>query len=93
MANRRDLKKLINATMLEIIDDAYSVLTDRPGEKDKEAKAIIDEAVEALDDLLARISNYKQAGSNGEIGKHFAAIKADFDKKSEDLFKKLDKLG
>lgn len=91
MASRRELKKVINSELLDIIDSAYDYLEENPGEKIKEANTIIDGAVEALNEANERMSGRKSL-SGKELREHFNTLKAEFDKKAAALRKQLDKL-
>ncbi|QFZ55022.1 hypothetical protein FEZ18_09560 [Oceanihabitans sp. IOP_32] len=89
MANVRNLKKDINYVLGDIIEAVYVW---EYTNKDKEAKAgeaIIDEAIETFDSLIARV-NAKHV-ENPKA--HFKAINADLEERGRALIDKINKLG
>ncbi len=88
MANKRDLKKDINYVLGDIIDAVY-VWEEINPEKDKKAgEAIIDEAIEAFDGFMTRVSDR----SIENASKHFKAIKQDLEAKATSLVEKVNSL-
>jgi hypothetical protein len=64
MASRRNLKKLINSEIANVIDSCYDIIIESPKSEEKMNK-VIDEAVELYDELLGAISGYKSASNTG----------------------------
>lgn len=64
MANRRGLKKQINAEISEVIDQCYDVIREAPKHEEK-MNAVIDEAVELYDSLIISVNQYKTADNKG----------------------------
>ena len=81
MANVRDLKKDINYVLGDIIELVYNINTDK-------SEAIIDEAIETFDELIAKVNN-----KNVENPKaHFKAIKQELEDKGKALIEKINNL-
>ena len=82
MANKRDLKKDINYVLGDIIEAAaawgYS----------KESEAIIDEAIDVFDDLIAKVNARDVENKKS----HFKAINDDLESKGRVLIEKINKL-
>jgi hypothetical protein len=84
MANIRDLKKDINFVLGDIIEAVYVwEYTDT-----KKSEAIIDEAIETFDGLIARVND--RSAENKKA--HFKAINGDLETKGLALIEKLNKL-
>jgi len=89
MANVRNLKKDINYVLGDIIG-AVSDWEQLNSDKDtKKSEAIIDEAIETFDDLIAKV-NAKDVESPKA---HFKAINAELEEKGRALIEKINKLG
>ena len=56
MASVRDLKKDINYVLSDIIEAVYIWELTNPEKDNKNAEAIIDEAIETFDDLIAKVN-------------------------------------
>jgi hypothetical protein len=93
MANKRDLKKEINRTFIELIEDAFSYQLEFPGKKDKEVNAVIDEAAGALENLLGKINSARNLPSGKETKAQFNAIKAEYLELAKSINQKVNKLG
>ena len=57
MANVRDLKKDINYVLGDIIEAVYIWEYANKDKDNKKSEAIIDEAIEVFDDLIAKVNN------------------------------------
>ncbi|MBT8253618.1 MAG: hypothetical protein HKN00_03385 [Flavobacteriaceae bacterium] len=57
MANIRDLKKDINYVLGDIIEEVYVWELLNPKADTKKSEAIIDEAIEVFDDLIAKVND------------------------------------
>ncbi|HNR85695.1 MAG: hypothetical protein R2779_01445 [Crocinitomicaceae bacterium] len=84
MANRRQIKKVINNVIIDIVEASYSVQLFNES-KTEASNKIIDAAAELQDDLLSRINNVKSK-------KDFPAIIADFEGKTDELYDQVNKL-
>jgi hypothetical protein len=93
MANKKNLKKEINQTFIELIEDAFSYQLEFPGKKDKEVNALIEEAASALEDLLGKINATKSLGSGKETKKQYAVIRKEYAALAIDIGQKVNKLG
>lgn len=89
MANIRDLKKDINFVLGDIIE-AVDVWEYNNTDKDtKASEAIIDEAIEIFDDLIAKVNDKSVENKKA----HFKAINNELEEKGMALIDKLNKLG
>ncbi|MEC3907288.1 hypothetical protein VOI54_09685 [Tamlana sp. 2201CG12-4] len=89
MANVRDLKKDINYVLGDIIEAVYVWEYTNTDKDTKESEAIIDEAIEAFDELIAKVN-----AKNVENPKaHFKAINKELEEKGRALIEKINKLG
>ncbi|RNC87491.1 MAG: hypothetical protein ED555_14265 [Allomuricauda sp.] len=88
MASIRDLKKDINFVLGDIIEAVYiwEAATDNNGSK--EGTVIIDNAIEAFDNLMAQV-NKKDVQDNKA---HFKGVRADLETKSNKLIEAVNKL-
>ncbi len=84
MANKRDIKKIINNVIIDIVEESYSVQLFNES-KTKESNAIIDNAANVQDELLSRISKAKSKSE-------FKSIVADFETKTDELYDLVNKL-
>lgn len=91
MKSRRMLKKKINDTVNNIIEECYSV---QMSNKDKhtETNKIIDETVALFDDLLSRVHAASSIEDAKKLKKHYESIHQDLEKKSLALMTKLNKV-
>lgn len=87
MANKRDLKKLLNYTFSDIIEDCY-VWQLENADKSEKAEKIIDEAILSFDRLIVKVNDRKVEN----MKKHFKEITSDLEKTSKELDSKLAKL-
>lgn len=88
MANVRDLKKDINYVLGDIIEAVYIWELTNPDKDNKEAEAIIDEAIATFDDLIEKV-NQKNVENKKQ---HFKSIQAELESRGRDLIDKINKL-
>ncbi|MHA7941624.1 hypothetical protein ACJOV8_000890 [Formosa sp. 3Alg 14/1] len=88
MANVRDLKKDINFVLGDIIEAVYVWQYTNTDKDVKESEAIIDEAINTFDTLIAKVNN-----KNVEDKKaHFKAINQELETEGRKLIDKINKL-
>ncbi len=88
MANKRDLKKDINYVLGDIIEAVYVWEYSNTGKDTKASEAIIDEAIETFDNLIAKV-NAKGVENKKS---HFKAINEELEAKGRALIEKINKL-
>ena len=88
MANIRDLKKDINFVLGDIIEAVYVWEYTNTEKGTKKSEAIIDEAIETFDGLIARVND--KSAENKKA--HFKAINSDLEAHGLALIEKLNKL-
>ena len=88
MANKRDLKKDINYVLGDIIEAVYIWELANAEKPTKASEAIIDEAIETFDELIARVNDR----SVEDKKEHFKAINNDLEAKGKSLIDKINKL-
>jgi hypothetical protein len=84
MANKRTLKKQINAMIIDVIDECIYV-QEVNDDKAEVAEGLIEEVISTYNELLSRMNS-------GKTKADFKAIVSDFDQKSEMLLEKLNAL-
>lgn len=89
MANVRDLKKDINYVLGDIIEAVYVWEFSNTDKDTKKSEAIIDEAIETFDELIAKV-NTKSVDNKKA---HFKAISQELETKGKALIEKINKLG
>ncbi|WP_166965720.1 hypothetical protein [Yeosuana marina] len=89
MANVRDLKKDINYVLGDIIEAVYVWEYSNTDKDTKKSEAIIDEAIETFDGLIAKIND--KTAENKKA--HFKAISSELEDKGRALIEKINKLG
>ncbi|GAA4957269.1 hypothetical protein [Algibacter aquimarinus] len=89
MANVRDLKKDINYVLGDIIEAVYVWEYENTDKDTKKSEAIIDEAIETFDELIAKV-NAKDV-ENAKA--HFKSINQELENKGKALIEKINKLG
>ncbi|WOD42571.1 hypothetical protein [Hwangdonia lutea] len=89
MANVRNLKKDINYVLGDIIEAVYVWEYENTDKDTKKSEAIIDEAIETFDTLIAKV-NAKDV-QNPKA--HFKAINTELEEKGRALIEKINKLG
>ncbi|WP_242132735.1 hypothetical protein [Aestuariivivens marinum] len=89
MANVRNLKKDINYVLGDIIEAVYIWEYANTDKDTKQSDAIIDEAIETFDELIAKVN-----AKNVEDPKaHFKAINQELETRGRALIEKINKLG
>ena len=89
MANIRDLKKDINFVLGDIIEAVYDWEYENSDKDTKKSEAIVDEAIDTFDDLIAKVNDRNVENKKA----HFKAIKDELEGKGRALIDKLNKLG
>jgi len=89
MANVRDLKKDINYVLGDIIEAVYVWEYANTDKDTKKSEAIIDEAIETFDALIAKV-NDKNVDNKKT---HFKSITNELEEKGRALIDKINKLG
>ena len=87
MASVKNLKKDINYTLGDIIEECYIAQMLTPNNSEK-AEKIIDEAIETFDALIEKV----HAKSVENKKSHYKAISAELETKAKVLVEKLNKL-
>ena len=88
MANVRNLKKDINYVLGDIIEAAYVWELTNPGKDNKKSEAIVDEAIETFDELIAKVN----AKNVDNAKAHFKSISLELEAKGNALIEKINKL-
>lgn len=89
MANKRDLKKDINYVLGDIIEAVYVWEYNNTSKDTKKSEAIIDEAIETFDTLIAKVNDRSVEDKKA----HFKAINAELETRGRALIEKINKLG
>ena len=89
MANVRNLKKDINYVLGDIIEAVYIWEYTNPDKDTKKSEAIIDEAIDVFDELIAKVND--KAVKNKKA--HFKGVKDELETKGRALIEKINKLG
>ena len=88
MPSIRFLKKEINNSIGEIIEDVYTWQLSNPDADLKKSDLIIDKAISVFDDLILKIHKYRKEGKNNG----FKIIKEDLNSAIVELNNSLSKL-
>lgn len=88
MANVRDLKKDINYVLGDIIEAAYVWEYANTGKDTKKTEAIVDEAINTFDELIAKVNQRSVENKKA----HFKAINAELETKGHALIEKINAL-
>jgi len=88
MASIKNLKKDINYTLGDIIEECYVADMLNPQNDSKKTEAIIDEAIETFDSLIAQL--HAKGVENKKA--HYKAIAAELETKANALVEKINKL-
>ncbi|RXG27088.1 hypothetical protein [Leeuwenhoekiella palythoae] len=88
MASIRDLKKDINFVLGDIIDAVYIWEAINPKEDQKEAEAIVDDAIVTFDELIAKVNNNKVENRR----KHLKAVNAELEERGKALIDRVNAL-
>ena len=89
MGNVRDLKKDINYVLGDIIEAVYVWEYSNTDKDNKKSEAIIDEAIETFDDLIAKVNNKKVEDKKA----HFKSVRNELEERGRALIEKVNKLG
>ena len=89
MANVRDLKKDINYVLGDIIEAVYVWEYNNTDKDTKKSEAIIDEAINTFDELIAKVNDKTVENKKA----HFNSVKNDLETKVRALIDKINKLG
>lgn len=89
MGNVRDLKKDINYVLGDIIEAVYVWEYTNTSKDTKKSEAIIDEAIETFDELIAKVNNKKVENKKA----HFKSINEELETKGRALIEKINNLG
>lgn len=89
MASVRDLKKDINYVLGDIIGAVCDWELENTDKDTKKSEAIVDEAIETFDELIAKVNNRKVEDPKA----HFRAISAELEDRGKKLIEKINKLG
>ena len=88
MANVRNLKKDINYVLGDIIEAVYVWEYNNTDKDTKKSEAIIDEAIEIFDDLIAKVNDKSVENAKS----HFKTINKELEEKGRGLIDKINKL-
>ncbi len=88
MANIRDLKKDINFVLGDIIEAVYIWEYANTDKDMKQSEAIIDEAIETFDDLIAKVND--KSVENRKT--HLKSVRNELESKGRALIDKVNKL-
>ncbi|APY10052.1 hypothetical protein BWZ22_01810 [Seonamhaeicola sp. S2-3] len=89
MASVRDLKKDINYVLGDIIEAVYVWEYENTDKDTKKSEAIIDEAIETFDELIAKVNTRNIDDAKA----HYKAINNELETKGRALIEKINKLG
>ena len=89
MASIRDLKKDINFVLGDIIEAVYVWEYNNTDKDTKKSEAIIDEAIDTFDELIAKVNDKSVENKKA----HFKAINSELEERGKALIDKLNKLG
>jgi hypothetical protein len=89
MANIRDLKKDINFVLGDIIEAVYVWEYSNTDKDTKKSEAIIDEAIQTFDELIAKVNDRSVENKKA----HFKSINKELETKGLALIDKINKLG
>ncbi len=92
MPNRRDIKKDINSVLANVLEECYSEMLFHPEKNDDKINAIIDEAVDLADDLIAKVNKSKKLKSGKEMKTNFHSISEELENKAIGFIEKLNSL-
>lgn len=88
MANIRDLKKDINFVLGDIIDAVYVWEVINPDAEASKGEAVIDDAIETFDALIAKVNDRKVENRK----KHIKAVRTELEEKATALVERINKL-
>lgn len=88
MANVRNLKRDVNYVLGDIIEAAYLWEYAHAGKDTTKTEAIVDEAINTFDELIAKINDKKVENKKA----HFKAINTELETKGRALIEKINAL-
>jgi hypothetical protein len=88
MANVRNLKKDINYVLGDIIEAVYVWEYTNTDKDPKKSEAIIDEAIDTFDELIAKVNDKSVENKKA----HFKGINQELETKGRALIEKINKL-
>lgn len=88
MASVRDLKKDINYVLGDIIEAVYVWEYQNTNKDTKKSEAIIDEAIETFDELIAKVNDRSVTDKKA----HFKAVNKELQTRGKALIDKINKL-
>ena len=89
MASIKTLKKEINKTCYDVIDECFSFELYNPGKKDKEIEKLIDSAVDLRNELIEKMNNIPE---KAKMKDHYADIRDKLENESIKFINQLNKL-
>ena len=89
MASVKDLKKDINFVLGDIIEAVYQWELENTDKDTKQSEAIIDDAIETFDALIAKVN----ATAVEHKSAHFKAINKELEEKGKALIERINNLG
>jgi hypothetical protein len=92
MASLRDLKKDIDYLIYEVISDCFVFQGIHPDHKSDELSAIISDAVNLRNDLIARVNNPDGKDNPKIVKGYYQAVKKDLTDGVDKLFTRLSAL-
>ncbi len=87
MASKKVLKKDINNIMTYLIDQCY-MIEFLDSTKKKETDKLVDEMVDIYNEVLSKVNDRKIKNPKP----HYKKLKEDFQKSTDEIIKKIDKL-
>lgn len=92
MSNIRDLKKDIDYLVFEVISDCFAYTEVHAGDNQEDIQAIINDAVNLRNDLIARVNNPDGKDNPGIIKKYYGSVRKDLLEGVDKLFDRLSAL-
>lgn len=92
MASIRNLKKDIDYLVFEVISDCFAYSEVHPDSNNEEVSAIITEAVNLRNDLIARVNNPDGKDNPKILKAYFKSVEQDLLSGVDSLFEKLSDL-
>ena len=92
MASVRGLKKDIDSLIFEVISDCFVYSGVHPDNKSDEVSAIISDAVNFRNDLIARVNNPDGKDNPKIVKAYFKSVGKDLNSGADKLFKRLSSL-
>jgi hypothetical protein len=92
MASVRELKKDIDYLVFEVISDGFVLSSIHPENKPDEVSAIISDAVNLRNDLIARVNNPDGKDNPKILKAYYKAVEKDLMTGVDKLFTRLSKL-